>query len=227
MKSEVGARKPNELQSRRTRCSRHLCALPVSRNESACARALITEDARQNKDVSLHVWSESNFTCFQPAELKDTRAAPPATPNRPAIRRRRPGPRLQHDPGREKQNTKKKKKNKRKKQKTKQAHLLSVMRDGSGDKEGGRWKGKRLMKQSILHISPPETDGKKKNTFVVTVLRKRKQCLGCVIASVCCEILFHPLRFASPRPAAHHGAHQFSSNPASATARASRVGSYL
>lgn len=54
---------------------------------------------------------------------------------------------------------KKEEKEKKKTNKTKQALLLSVTRDGGGDKEGGRWKGKRLMKQSIPHISPPETDG--------------------------------------------------------------------
>lgn len=80
---------------------------------------------------------------------------------------------------------KKKKKNKRKKHKTKQALLLSVMRDGSGDKEGGRWKGKRLMKQSILHISPPETDGKNTKYICRDGFEEEKKCLGCVIALVC------------------------------------------
>lgn len=131
-----------------------------TRNERVCVHTLITKNARQNKDVSFHIWSESNFTCFQPAELKDTRAAPPDTPNRRAIRRRQA---LGCNTSREgKTKYKKRREGKEKRKKTKQTLLLSVTRDGSGDKEAGRWKGKRLMKQSILHISPPETDGKNK-----------------------------------------------------------------
>lgn len=73
---------------------------------------------------------------------------------------------------------------------TKKQYKTSVTRDESEDKEVGRWKGKRLMKQSILHISPPET-AKCCFLFVVTGLRKRKKCPGCVIASVGRENFFY------------------------------------